>query len=71
MSGVLRELEKTYGDRVRIVFRHFPLTSHQHARNAAFAAEAAHAQDKFWEMHDLLYKEQAAWSRAGDVRPLF
>jgi protein-disulfide isomerase len=44
---------------VRFIFRHFPLNSvHPHASSAALAAEAAHAQGRFWEMHDLLFKHQ-------------
>ena len=47
------------GDRMRFVYRHFPLDSvHPHARHAAEAAEAAAAQGRFWEMHDLLYENQ-------------
>ena len=54
---LLREVE---GDRLRFVFRHFPLRSvHKHAQAAAEAAEAAGAQGSFWEMHDLLYRHQA------------
>jgi len=44
---------------------------HAHAREAAIAAEAAQEQGKFWEMHDVLYKEQALWSKAPDVPVLF
>jgi protein-disulfide isomerase len=44
---------------------------HLHAREAAVAAEAAGLQGKFWEMHDLLYQEQAAWSVAKDIHLLF
>jgi protein-disulfide isomerase len=45
---------------LRLVFRHFPLhTIHRHASIAAQAAEAAAAQGKFWEMHELLYANQA------------
>ncbi|MCA9577191.1 MAG: thioredoxin domain-containing protein [Polyangiales bacterium] len=43
---------------VRLVFRHYPLSMHQHAAAAAVAAEAAGAQGKFWEMHDLLFENQ-------------
>src|SRR5262249_7273641 len=44
---------------MRFVFRNFPIsTSHPHAEQAAEAAEAADAQGKFWEMHDLLYERQ-------------
>lgn len=52
-------LEK-FAERVRFVFRHFPLVEvHPHALLAAQAAEAASAQGKFWEMHDLLFENQA------------
>lgn len=71
LSGVINQFEKEYHPRLRIIFRHFPLTSHQHARAASLAAEAAGLQGKFWEMHDILYKQQASWSKAADVKPLF
>ena len=67
MSPAIHQLEKDYGAKLRVIFRHFPLAMHKHAREAAIASEAAHLQGKFWEMHDLLYKEQAAWSKAADV----
>ncbi|MEN4013701.1 MAG: peptidylprolyl isomerase [Chloroflexota bacterium] len=44
-------------DQVRVVFRHFPLASHDKAQLAAQAAEAAGLQGKFWEMHNLLFEE--------------
>jgi protein-disulfide isomerase len=71
MSVVLAKLEEEYGARLRVVFHHFPLAVHAHAREAAFAAEAAGMQGRFWEMHDLLYKEQADWSKAPNVPALF
>lgn len=71
MSPAIHQLEKDFGAKLRVIFRHFPLAMHPHAREAAHAAEAAHLQGKFWEMHDLLYKEQAAWSKALDVPGLF
>jgi protein-disulfide isomerase len=47
------------GERLRFVFRNFPITtSHPHAEQAAETAEAAATQDKFWQMHDLLYENQ-------------
>ena len=50
-------LLKHFGDRVRFVFRHFPLLEvHPHAELAAEAAEAAGAQHKFWPMYDLLFQ---------------
>jgi protein-disulfide isomerase len=48
-----------FAERVRLVYRHFPLEEvHPHALHAAEAAEAAGAQGKFWEMHDLLFENQ-------------
>jgi len=56
---VVKEIQKRMGDRLRFVFRNFPLnTIHEHAGVAAQAAEAAAAQGKFWEMHDILYEHQ-------------
>src|SRR5207247_1443482 len=65
------ELLKQYDSRLRIVFRNFPLPGHEHAREAALAAEAAGLQGHFWEMHDVLYREQAVWSTAPNTRELF
>jgi protein-disulfide isomerase len=49
------------GDRMRYAYRHFPLTQiHPHALQAAEAAEAAGAQGRFWEMHDMLFANQDA-----------
>src|SRR6267378_4632868 len=70
-AGFGEELLKEYDSRLRIVFRHFPLALHEHAREAALAAEAAGLQGHFWEMHDVLYREQAAWSKAPNARELF
>lgn len=50
-----------YPNQVKFVFRHFPLSSHPFAMISAQAAEAAGAQGKFWEMHDLLYEKQDEW----------
>jgi protein-disulfide isomerase len=51
MSEALHQMEKDYHGKLRIIFRHFPLAMHPHAREAAIAAEAAHAQGKFWQRH--------------------
>jgi protein-disulfide isomerase len=71
LAPVLEKEEKKYSERLRVVFHHFPLAMHAHAREAALAAEAADLQGRFWEMHDLLYREQAVWSKASDVPTLF
>ena len=56
---IVQEVRRRLGDRLRFVFRNFPLTQiHEHAEHAAEAAEAAAAQGKFWPMHDWLYGHQ-------------
>lgn len=63
LAPVLKQLRQEYPAEVRIVYRHYPLFDiHDKAVLAAEAAEAAGAQGKFWEMHDLLYERQSAWS---------
>lgn len=53
------EMQQELGDRLRFVYRNFPLISiHPHALHAAEAAEAAAAQGKFWEMHDYIFHHQ-------------
>jgi len=57
--AALKIIRKHFGERLRLVFRHFPLREvHPHAELAAEAAEAAGAQNKFWSMHDLLFENQ-------------
>lgn len=60
MHPVLEDVLKSYGNRVRLVVRDFPLTQHENARKAAEAANAANAQGKFFEYAALLYKNQKA-----------
>ena len=60
---VVKQIQKALGDQLRFVFRHFPLTQmHPHAERAAEAAEAAGAQGRFWQMHDLLFEHQQSLS---------
>jgi protein-disulfide isomerase len=71
LATFLDQLVKEYHPRVRLIFRNFPLAMHQSARDAALAAEAAGLQGRYWEMHDMLYREQPVWSSSNDVRTLF
>ena len=71
LATFLDQMVKEYHPRVRLIFRNFPLSMHQHARDAAAAAEAAGVQGHYWEMHDMLYQEQPVWSSSNDVRTLF
>ena len=57
----IERVERELSGRVRFAFRHFPLTEiHPHALAASAAAEAAARQDRFWEMHGLLFHRQKA-----------
>src|SRR5579872_825774 len=59
--GYVQAVQQSLGDRLCFAFRNFPLTNlHPSAEHAAEAAEAAGAQGRFWEMHDLLYENQDA-----------
>ncbi len=71
LAEPINRLQKNHAKSVRVIFREFPLVTHAHAPEAAFAAEAAGLQGRFWQMHDLLYREQAKWSQATDARELF
>jgi formate-nitrite transporter family protein len=63
-APVLRAALAEFGPRLRFVFRHYPIViSHRDAHFAAQASEAAAAQGKFWEMHDLLFQRQSSLSR--------
>ena len=56
---IVKEVQARMANRLRFVFRNFPIsTSHPHAERAAEAAEAAAVQGKFWQMHDVLYENQ-------------
>ena len=66
MSSLRMYLEDTYGDDVRSVYRHFCLSFHSKAKITGEAVEAAGAQGKLWEMHDLLYARQQEWNQLSD-----
>ena len=57
----IERVEQRLSGGIRFAFRHFPLTEiHPHASAAAAAAEAAGLQDRFWDMHELLFRRQSA-----------
>ena len=62
--GNLNTILKQYPKDVRLVFKQFPLSNHPQAKIAAQASLAAHAQGKFWEMHDKLYGNTRSINRA-------
>jgi len=55
---ILKNVQQQLGKSLKFIFRNFPLAEHPDAFGAAMAAEAAALQNKFWEMHDLLYDNQ-------------
>lgn len=69
LRAIVEDLQDHLKDRLRVVFRHFPIESlHPHAARAAEAAEAAAVQGRFWEMHEYLYGHQNELDDAGLVQ---
>ncbi len=69
--NLINTLEKEVGDKMLFVYRHYPLPQHKNARLSAYAAEAAGLQEKFWQMHALLFENQKIWSDSDDARKIF
>ena len=68
----VRRLEEELGEKLKVVYRQFPLISaHPNAYPAARASEAAGNQGKFWEMHDILFERQEEWSAQVDAKENF
>jgi protein-disulfide isomerase len=70
---LMKELISIYGSRIKFIFRNYPLAiaAHDKAYDASVAAEAAGLQGRFWEMQDLLFKNQQAWSSNPNYRQLW
>lgn len=72
LHPTLKQLRQEFGPKLNFVFRNLPLSEiHKNALVAARAAEAARRQNKFWEMHDLLYENQQVWQDQANPRPTF
>src|SRR6266849_3964080 len=68
----IKRIQHDYGSRINFVFHNLPLINiHKNALLAAQAAEAARLQDRFWQMHDLIYESQDAWKDEENPRPTF
>ncbi len=63
---IMQKVLQDFDGKINFVFRNFPLEIHKNAKPAAYAAEAAAVQNKFWEMHDKLYEHQTEWATAGN-----
>lgn len=59
VQATIDQLRLAYPADVRVVFKHYPLSFHAHARAAAIAAECAGEQGRFWEMHDAIFQGRA------------
>lgn len=69
---IVKQLQANYNDKILFRFANFPLVQiHQNAMAGARAAEAAALQNKFWEMHDLLYQNQNAWADSSNPTTFF
>jgi protein-disulfide isomerase len=69
---VTKQVVEEFGENIAFVYRHFPLRQiHQNAELAARAAEAAGKQNKFWEMHDMIFENQKEWSNEKSVKEFF
>lgn len=69
---IIEEVREKYEEEITFQFRHFPLVEiHQNALAASRAAEAAGKQDGFWDMYNLLYQNQPAWSQSSNPLSAF
>jgi len=68
---VMKEIQSTYGSKIRFIFREFPLPMHDKSYDAAVAAEAAGLQGKFWAMQDQIFTNQQSWSGAPNFKEIW
>ncbi len=72
MYPIVKQVVEKYNEQITYQFRNLPLTQiHQNAFAAARAAEAAGLQNKFWEMHDLVYQNQSEWSSSNNALSVY
>jgi protein-disulfide isomerase len=68
--SIEEQLKEHYGDQLSLTTKHFPLNMHEHAQLASRAVEAARQQEKYQEMHDMIFTGQEQWAR-GNAEALF
>jgi len=69
---LVKQVKEQFKDNVRFEFKHFPLVQiHPNATSAHRAAQAAAIQNKFWEMHDLIYQNQKGWENSSNAAGIF
>ncbi|MGI8786654.1 MAG: DsbA family protein [Pyrinomonadaceae bacterium] len=67
----MKEINALYGNRIKFIYRNFPLQMHRYGYDAAVAAEAAGLQGKLWQMQDQLFTNRQAWENSPDARKVF
>lgn len=71
-APIMKQIVQDFGDKIAFVYRHFPLKqNHLNAESAAWASESAGKQNKFWEMHDMLFENQKEWENSGNAEEYF
>ena len=68
---ILNKILENNKDKVYFAFRHYPLPQHKNAREAAYFAQSAANQGKFWEMHNMLYENQNEWKDSDKAKEVF
>lgn len=71
VNPTMNEIKSIYGSKINFIFRNYPLSMHDKAYDAAVAAEAAGMQGKFWDMQNLIFTNQAVWSRSDTHKQAF
>lgn len=72
VHGIMKNVQAAYGSRIKFIYRNYPLIQiHKNAYEAAVAAESAGLQGKFWDMQNMIFSNQQAWSNASDARTIF
>lgn len=70
-APILAEVRSIYGNRIKFIFRNFPLSMHDKSYDAAVAAEAAREQGKFWDMQNMIFANQKIWAASSDPRQIW
>ncbi|MEZ5305973.1 MAG: thioredoxin domain-containing protein [Pyrinomonadaceae bacterium] len=72
VNPIMKEVVGSFNGRIKFIFRNYPLVQiHQHAYDAATASEAAGVQGKYWQMQEMIFKNQPTWSSKPTARPTF
>lgn len=70
-STLVTQVITDFSGKLNYAFKNFPLSQHANASVSSYAAEAAGLQGKFWQMHELLYKNQDSWASSTDAKAIF